>query len=128
MATPTMTRTVLIIDDSPTELAIVSDCVRAAGYHVLAVGGGIMAREYVEAHAIDLIILDLILPDISGYSFIRGLHAHNRTSAIPIVVLTSLNSVPQEWYGMQLGVAAYLKKPLCPQDLLTEIRRLVPLA
>ena len=125
MATSTMTRTVLIIEDSPTELAIVSDCVRDAGYHVLAAGGGIVARTCIATQPIDLIILDLILPDVSGYDFIR---THKRTSAIPVVVLTCLDSIPAEWYGIQLGVDAYLKNPPCPQDLLNEIRRLAPLA
>jgi twitching motility two-component system response regulator PilH len=128
MATPTMTRTVLIVEDSPTELAMVSDCVRDAGYQVLAVGGGIVARACVEAHPIDLIILDLILPDVSGYDIIRDLRFHKHTQAIPIVMLTHLDSPPEEWYGIRLGADAYLKKPLRPQALLDEIRRLAPLA
>ncbi|SRR5579884_1202212 len=128
MAIPTKTRTVLIVEDSPTELAMVSDCVRAAGYQVVAVGSGVVAKACVETHPIDLIILDLILPDVSGYDLYRDLRSDKRTSAIPIVMLTHLDSIPAEWYGYRLGAAAYLKKPLRPHLLLEEIRRLAPLA
>jgi DNA-binding response OmpR family regulator len=120
-------RTVLVIEDSPTESAMVSDCLRQAGYHVLAAVSGIAAKECIATNEIDVIILDLILPDMNGYDLYRTLQLDARTNQIPIVILTQRDSVPEEYYGRMLGAAAYLKKPFRPSALLEEIRRLAPL-
>lgn len=120
--------TVLVIEDSPTESAMVSDCLQQAGYHVLSAVSGIAAKERIAANEIAVIILDLILPDMNGYDLYRMLRLDARTSHIPIVILTQRDSVPEEFYGRMLGAAAYLKKPFHPGALLAEVRRLAPLA
>jgi len=121
-----MKRTILVVEDSPTELAIVSDCLREAGYEVLVAGGGIEAKDQLESNSIDLIILDLILPDMNGYDLYRSFRLDSRTSATPIVMLTQRDSMPEEYYGRMIGADAYLKKPFKANILLDELRRLIP--
>lgn len=122
-----MTRTVLVVEDSPTELAMVSDCLREAGYQVLRANGGTEAQKQIDHGPIDLIILDLILPDINGYDLFRALQRDDRTKATPVVMLTQRISMPEEYYGRTLGAAAYLKKPFRADLLLNEAKRLAPL-
>ena len=124
---PSSFRTVLVVEDSPTELAMVSDCLLQAGYRVLSAASGIEARERLSTEVIDVIILDLILPDMNGYDLYRTLRLDERTNTIPIIMLTQRVSLPEEYYGRMLGAAAYLKKPFHPALLLEEIRRLAPL-
>jgi DNA-binding response OmpR family regulator len=122
-----MGRTILIIEDSPTELAIVSDSLRAAGYTIQQAASGNEAKECLEQGPIDAIVLDLILPDMNGYDLYRYFQQDERSSKVPIVILTSRTSMPEEYYGRMLGAAAYLKKPFQPLLLLSELQRLVPL-
>lgn len=118
--------TVLVIEDSPTERLMVGDCLRGAGYAVLEASGGSETQAQIARHHIDLIILDLILPDVNGYDLYRALQADARTRQTPIVMLTQRTSMPEEYYGRMLGAAAYLKKPWQPDVLLGEARRLAP--
>lgn len=120
-------RTVLVVEDSATELAMVSDCLRNAGYLVLPANGGKAAQDQLNHGPIDLIVLDLILPDINGYDLFRSLQSDARTKATPIVMLTQRVTMPEEYYGRTLGAAAYLKKPFRPDALLNEANRLAPL-
>jgi DNA-binding response OmpR family regulator len=122
-----MARTVLVVEDSPTELALVSDCLHDAGYQVLRAGDGTEAQKHIDQGPIDLIILDLILPDINGYDLFRALQRDDRTKATPVVMLTKRISMPEEYYGRTLGAAAYLKKPFRADLLLNEAKRLAPL-
>src|SRR5271165_7063852 len=68
-------RTVLVIEDSPTERAMVRDCLQDAGYAVLEAGDGAEAHARLAAAPFDAIILDLILPDVNGYDLFRELQA-----------------------------------------------------
>jgi DNA-binding response OmpR family regulator len=122
-----MTRTILVVEDSPTELAMVSDCLRGAGYQVWPAADGSAAQAQLDRGPIDLIVLDLILPDINGYDLFRALQRDDRTKATPVVMLTQRVSMPEEYYGRTLGAAAYLKKPFQPDRLLSEAARLAPL-
>ncbi len=121
------TRTVLLVEDSPTELAMVGDCLRGAGYAVLPAADGAQAHAQMARGPIDLIVMDLILPDINGYDLFRTFQRDERTSATPVVMLTQRVSMPEEYYGRTLGAAAYLKKPFDAERLLHEARRLAPL-
>ncbi len=117
--------TVLVIEDSPTELAIVVDCLQAAGYAVLSATDGAAAQHQVRDAEINLIVMDLILPDMNGYDLYRFFQADQRTRSIPIVMLTQRVSAVEEQYGRMLGAAAYLKKPMQPRQLLEEAQRLI---
>lgn len=119
-------RTILVVEDSPTELTIVQDCLRSAGYRVLPALDGAAARDQAQREVIDLIVLDLILPDMNGYDLYRFFQTNQRTQATPVVMLTRRISQPEEIYGKMLGAAAYLKKPLQPDLLLSEAQRLAP--
>ena len=121
------TRTILVVEDSLTELAIVSDCLRGAGYTVLPAADGVAAQSQMAAGPIDLIVMDLILPDMNGYDLFRAFQRDERTKATPVVMLTQRVSMPEEYYGRTLGAAAYLKKPFQADLLLHEAHRLAPL-
>ncbi len=118
-------RTVLVVEDSPTEQAMIADCLYEAGYSVVLASDGDEVGEKIRSIAIDLVVLDLILPRVNGYEVCRSLRNNTQTQHIPIVMLTQRNSAPEEFYGRRLGAHGYLKKPLNPDLLLAEIHRLV---
>jgi twitching motility two-component system response regulator PilH len=123
----TTMRTILLVEDSLTELAMVGDCLRGAGYAVLTAADGAQAQAQMDHGPIDLIVMDLILPDINGYDLFRAFQRDTRTGATPVVMLTQRVSMPEEYYGRTLGAAAYLKKPFRADLLLHEAHRLAPL-
>jgi len=120
-------RTILVVEDSPTELAMVCDCLRGAGYAVLPAADGTQAQAQMASGPIDLIVMDLILPDMNGYDLFRTFQRDERTKAVPVVMLTQRVSMPEEYYGRTLGAAAYLKKPFQADLLLQEAQRFAPL-
>lgn len=122
-----MGRVALIVEDSPTELAMVCDSLRSAGYTALPAASGKEAKACLTQGPIDVIVLDLILPDMNGYDLYRFFQQDERSQHIPVVMLTQRASMPEEYYGRILGAAAYLKKPFQPQVLLNELQRLAPL-
>ena len=125
---PNGRKTVLIVEDSPTEQAMIADCLREAGYSVVLAGDGDEVAEKMRSVAIDLVVLDLILPRVNGYEVCRSLRSDIRTQHIPILMLTQRGSAPEEFYGRRLGANAYLKKPLKPDLLLSEIHHLTDTA
>jgi DNA-binding response OmpR family regulator len=120
-------RTILVVEDSPTELAMVCDCLHGVGYAVLPAADGAQAQAQMASGPIDLIVMDLILPDMNGYDLFRTFQRDERTKAVPVVMLTQRVSMPEEYYGRTLGAAAYLKKPFQPDLLLHEAQRFAPL-
>jgi chemotaxis family two-component system response regulator PixH len=118
--------TVLVVEDSPTELAMLADVLRAAGYVVATAASGTEARELLARRQVSAIVMDLILPDMNGYDLYRAIRNNEHTSVVPIIMLTQRVTLPEEYYGRMLGAEAYLKKPLQPQALLDELQRLIP--
>ena len=127
MSERTAGRTILVVEDSPTELAIVGDCLRTAGYTVLPAPSGTAAQAQAQQASIDLIVMDLILPDMNGYDLYRFFQGNQRTKATPVVMLTQRVSEAEVVYGTMMGAAAYLKKPFQADILLHEAHRLAPL-
>ncbi len=105
---------------------MLTDMLRATGYQVVPAASGTEARERLNQQIVDIIVMDLILPDMNGYDLYREIRGDERTGVIPIIILTQRATLPEEYYGRMLGAEAYLKKPLQPAALLTELRRLLP--
>ncbi len=118
-------RTVLVVEDSPTEQMMIADYLREAGYSVLVAGDGDEVGEKMRSIAIDLVVLDLILPRVNGYEVCRNLRNNPSTQQIPILMLTQRSSAPEEFYGRRLGANGYLKKPVNPELLVSEVNRLI---
>jgi twitching motility two-component system response regulator PilH len=118
-------RTVLVVEDSPTEQMMIADYLREAGYSVLVAGDGDEVGEKMRSIAIDLVVLDLILPRVNGYEVCRNLRSNPSTQQIPILMLTQRSSAPEEFYGRRLGANGYLKKPVNPELLVSEVNRLM---
>ena len=118
-------RTVLVVEDSPTEQMMIADYLREAGYSVLLAEDGDEVGEKMRSIAIDLVVLDLILPRVNGYEVCRSLRNNPSTQQIPILMLTQRSSAPEEFYGRRLGANSYLKKPVNPEVLVSEVHRLM---
>lgn len=103
--------TVLIVDDCAENLAFMAQGLKER-YHVKAAKSGEMALHILEQFDIDLILLDIVMPDITGYDVIRAVTNNHKTRNIPVIFLTGKNSPEDEKLGFELGAADYVHKPV----------------
>ncbi|WP_224364277.1 response regulator [Hyalangium versicolor] len=115
----------LVIDDDHDILLSLQDALEMEGYHVATASTGREALESLK-HGLrpDLILLDLMMPDISGWAFRAWQRSHSEFASIPVVVVSGQGLSSPE--VAQLGVAGYLPKPLDLDDLLDTVARFVP--
>jgi twitching motility two-component system response regulator PilG len=114
---------VLIVDDSPTIRRIVETTLRRAGYEVMVAETGLAALAAVADHQPDLILLDVMLPSMSGYQVCQLIKRHQRARGIPVVMLTGKDGVFDKVRGRLAGAAEYMTKPFTPKALLDVVAR-----
>ena len=102
---------ILLVEDSKIQAKIIMMFLEKNKYEVIWVDKGIAAINTARKHPIDIILLDLVLPDMSGNEVCRLLKLDSHTKGIPIVMLTSKNSIPDKVAGLEAGADDYLQKP-----------------
>lgn len=113
---------VLVVDDTPDNLALMSALLKDL-YKVKVANGGEKALRVARADPQpDLILLDIMMPDVDGYAVCRALKADPATSSIPIVFLTALADQEDERIGLELGAVDYVTKPISAPILLARVR------
>jgi len=112
-------KTVLIVEDEPKIVQIARDYLENAGFSVLAADSGEAALVSVRNQTVDLIVLDLGLPDIDGLDVCRQVR---RNSNVPIVMLTARDEETDKLVGLELGADDYVTKPFSPKELVARVR------
>ena len=114
-----MTRTILVVDDEPTLRETLAEALEADGLRVITAADGREALERFRADPPDLVLLDLMLPQVSGIEVCRIMR---RESAVPIIMLTAKDSEIDKVVGLELGADDYVTKPFSLRELLARIR------
>jgi putative two-component system response regulator len=113
--------TILIVDNSPVNLSWLGNLLSKL-YTVKAVNHGAKALKVVSEEQPDLILLEIKMPDISGYEVCRMLKADKHTQHIPVIFLTSKTEAVSEEMGMSMGAVDYITRPINPEILLSRVR------
>lgn len=111
---------VLIIDDTPDTVRLLNGLLKAQ-YRVRVANSGVRGLELAAASRPDLILLDVVMPDVDGYETCRRLRARPETREIPIIFLTARAEDSDEQLGLELGAADYITKPINPAILLARV-------
>ena len=120
--------TVLIVDDTPENLTILGETLRPH-YRVRAAISGERALHAVTIGALpDVILLDVMMPDMDGYQVLQALKADAATRDIPVIFVTAMDSVEGETHGLALGAVDYITKPFNPDIVLARVRTHIELA
>ena len=123
---PQVTPTVLVVDDDPSVLASIPPMLERAGYRTLTASGGREGVTQAQEHLPHLIVLDLLMPDLSGFDVIKALRGDVRTRGIPILVLTAKDLTAEERACLDQQVQGIgLKGSIPPQALVEEVRRVL---
>ena len=112
--------TILIVDDTPDNITLLSSLLKDK-YHTKVANSGATALQIVAAAPVDLILLDIMMPDMDGFETCRRLKADPRSSAIPVVFLTAKSQAEDEAMGRSVGAVDFLRKPVNPDVLFTRV-------
>ncbi len=117
-------QTIIIIDDDPSMLWFVSDLF-IGKYNVFSFDNAAKAIEQLELKSADLIISDVMMPDIDGISFAKRVKSNKLLTHIPLILLSALNSVNDQMKGIESGAEAYVTKPFNAEYLIKLAERLI---
>jgi twitching motility two-component system response regulator PilH len=117
--------TILVVDDSPTELKIVTKALESKGYRIVTATDGEEAIKKATVEKPNLILLDVVLPKKNGFQVCRHLKTTPDTKDIKIILITSKNQESDRFWGMKQGADAYMTKPFLDEELLSNISSMV---
>ncbi|AFZ44967.1 response regulator receiver protein [Halothece sp. PCC 7418] len=115
----------LIVEDSQTDLQILSSCLGNNGFDVVKAGSHDEALSQIQQQPFNLIVLDVVLPDRSGFELCRQLKQEEGTSNIPVVICSTKNSDLDKFWGMKQGADAYITKPIDSDELTRTLQQVV---
>jgi two-component system phosphate regulon response regulator PhoB len=114
---------ILVVDDEPDVLDLVTYNLTQAGFQTLTAADGAEALRKARSTAPDLIVLDLMLPELDGLEVCKLLRRDSKTSAIPIIMLTARAGEMDRIVGLELGAVDYVPKPFSPRELVLRVKK-----
>ena len=120
-----MNASILIADDEPNQLELMSFNLTNAGYSIMKAANGKEAIELIENHSPDLIILDWMMPKMSGIDVCRTLRSRSETKQIPIIILSARSEDSDKSLGLDTGADDYISKPFSPKELISRVKALL---
>lgn len=116
---------VLVVDDEPDTVELIAFNLRNAGYAVLTAENGAEALRKARVAQPDLVILDLMLPEVDGFEVCKILRADALTAKVPVLMLTAKAAEVDRVLGLELGAKDYMTKPFSPRELVLRVRNLI---
>jgi DNA-binding response OmpR family regulator len=113
---------ILIVDDDPHTLEILSRWLAREGYTTVRADSGVTCLEKLASTKVDVIVLDVMMPEMDGLQVCERLRAHPSWRDIPVILLTAKDDIETRARGMTLGVSEYLTKPVNKHELLTRLK------
>jgi CheY-like chemotaxis protein len=113
---------ILVVEDHEPMLGAIKSVLELSGYTVSTAVNGIDALQVLEATQPDLLIVDILMPEMNGYVFYEELQRHPACRSAPVIFLTSMAQREDIQKGRELGVDSYITKPFDPEDLLAAVR------
>ena len=119
---------VLIVDDEAPNRKLLEQLLPLEGYQVISAADGVEALNAVETQRPDMILLDVMMPELDGFEVAKKLKANKDTAGIPIIMLTALNDQSSKIKGLAAGAEDFLSKPFDRTELSIRLRNLIRLA
>lgn len=117
-----MSKKILIVDDSPSVLAVLDDMLDTLGYEVSAAANGKEGLQKIDATKFDLIITDLSMPVMDGIAFVQSAKQHVNCKFVPIVMLSSEEDEAKIAEARRVGISTFLRKPVKEMQLRTILK------
>jgi class 3 adenylate cyclase len=117
--------TILVVDDTPQNVKLLADLLTVKGYAVLTAASGRAALDVVATKDPDLVLLDVVMPEMSGYEVCRTIRETFSNLALPVVMVTALDPAQERTKGLECGADDFLTKPINQAELLARVRSLL---
>jgi len=116
---------ILLIEDSPTDRAVFSQWLEKAGHEVVATDNAEEGLALAKGQAPDLVLMDVVLPGMSGFQATRAMSRDEATKHIPVLIVSTKGMETDKAWGLRQGAADYIVKPPREEDLIARIAELV---
>ena len=116
---------ILVVDDTPKNVKLLADLLSAKGYAVATASSGAEALAKVEAEKPDLVLLDVVMPEMSGYEVCRKIRENPKAGILPVVMVTALDPSEERIKGLEAGADDFLTKPINQPELLARVKSLL---
>jgi len=116
---------ILCVDDDSGILSFFEEALVPNGYEVILSDNGRDAWECIKKHSIDLVLLDIVMPGISGYDVCKKIREDKKYENIPVVMVTALQSTEDRIKSIDMGAADFITKPFDYEDILSRIKMLL---
>lgn len=120
-----MSKSILVVDDSPSMRQLLGVTLRSAGYQVIEACDGQEALDYARKHPVDLVLTDVNMPQMDGITLIAQLRTLNHYYLTPLLLLTTETSPERKLHGKQAGATGWITKPFSPQQLISTLERVL---
>ena len=120
-----MSAKILVVDDTPANVKLLVDVLTVKGYSVSSAANGDAALASIAADPPDLVLLDIMMPGLSGYDVCRKLRADPATALLPVVLCTSLDPKQERINGIEAGADDFIPKPINQQELFARVKSLL---
>ncbi|CAN1211028.1 response regulator [Tumidithrix helvetica PCC 7403] len=117
--------TVLVVEDTPSQQELIVSYLIEAGFTVIAANNGQEALKKIAGKNLDVVLTDLVMPDMSGLELCRNLKKNPATKDVPVVACTSKNQELDRLWGMKQGINVYITKPFTREDILRAVRSVI---
>ena len=117
---------ILIVDDSPSQLLGIKRIVEKLGHETLTAEDGAAGVEVAKAEKPDLILMDVVMPNLNGFQATRTISKNADTAHIPIILVTTKDQETDRVWGMRQGAKAYVTKPIKEEELLKALSEFLP--
>jgi twitching motility two-component system response regulator PilH len=117
--------TVLVVDDSQTVRQLLSELLQKGGLTVVEAANGIEAKQKIQIQVPDLVITDLVMPEMNGYELCRWIKNDPTTQKVPVLICSTKDQEFDRYWGMKQGADAYITKPFQPGEMLKTIKQLL---
>lgn len=117
---------ILIVDDSPTQLLSLKRVVEKLGHSVIVAEDGAAGVEVAKREIPELILMDVVMPNLNGFQATRSIAKDPKTSHIPVILVTTKGQETDKIWGMRQGAKAYVTKPIDEKELTQAITTLLP--
>ncbi|HAN75819.1 MAG TPA: DNA-binding response regulator [Planktothrix sp. UBA8407] len=111
----------MLVDDDPNLVLLVRDYLEFRGYDVVTAENGVMALEILEDELPDLIICDIMMPEMDGYTLVKKVREDSRTVGIPVLFLSAKGQTTDKVKGLNTGADVYIVKPFEPEELVAQV-------
>lgn len=118
-------KTILVVDDLQAQLKLITGYLEQEGYKVVTAGNGSEALQKASAQTPDLVITDLVMPEMSGLEFCRKLKKNPQTASVPVIACTTKDRDMDKKWAKKQGVVAYLVKPFTQEEMVSAVKRSV---